>query len=134
LIKKDLKLINDNIFNVRKKIGLSQKDFANSLSITNTSLSYYESGKRTPDANFLQSLVVVYNVNLNWLVTGKGEMFINHGGDGDIVNTHGVGSVDKVSGSIGIKNLNISSNSNSNNNLEFEKEYRLLEEYSFLCR
>lgn len=54
---------------------LSQVRFAKALGVTSASISYYESGSRRPEFSFLNALSEVYSVNVNWLLTGEGEMF-----------------------------------------------------------
>jgi transcriptional regulator with XRE-family HTH domain len=49
---------------------------ADKLGVSQGSIAQYESGKREPNYNFISRLNEVYNVNLNWFVSGQGEMFI----------------------------------------------------------
>jgi transcriptional regulator with XRE-family HTH domain len=63
---------------VRKKLMLKQEDFANQLGISQSFLSVVESGKRKPSFELLFSLLTRFNVDLSWLLTGKGKMFIKN--------------------------------------------------------
>jgi transcriptional regulator with XRE-family HTH domain len=54
----------------------SQIEFAKFLGIEQTYISRYELGKVKPTSEFLSLLVEKTNVNLNWLLTGKGDMYI----------------------------------------------------------
>lgn len=38
-------------------------------------MAYYERGERTPDAVVLAAYRERYGININWLLTGEGEMF-----------------------------------------------------------
>ena len=54
----------------------SASAFAKDLGISQTTYSNYENGSRSiPDAIYVK-LQNEYNVNLNWLICGKGEMFL----------------------------------------------------------
>lgn len=50
-----------------------QKIFANKIGIEQASLSSIENGK-TPSLDTVIKVALVYQVNLNWLLTGEGEM------------------------------------------------------------
>lgn len=56
---------------IRKKKGYSQLKVAMGLSISREALSYYESGKRSPDINMLIRLSKYFNVSIDYLITGK---------------------------------------------------------------
>jgi transcriptional regulator with XRE-family HTH domain len=61
---------------VRKKLSLLQKDFAKSLNISNASLSEMEAGNAKPRFELLYNITKSYNVNLNYLLHGEGEIFM----------------------------------------------------------
>ncbi len=61
---------------VRKHASLTQKEFAAKLNVTDISVINYEKGKRHPDTKFLELLEQTFSINLHWLLTGEGEMFI----------------------------------------------------------
>jgi len=54
----------------------NQSAFAKDLGISRTTLIGYEDGSVAPSANFLAKICQIYNVNINWFLTGKGEMFL----------------------------------------------------------
>lgn len=56
---------------VRKKRGFSQLKVAMDLSISREALSYYESGKRSPDVKMLLRLSEYFDVSIDYLITGK---------------------------------------------------------------
>lgn len=60
---------------VRKFVGLSRNIFSVKIGISIQGLGNYERGDRIPDATILSSYGEKFGVNLNWLVTGNGEMF-----------------------------------------------------------
>jgi transcriptional regulator with XRE-family HTH domain len=60
---------------IRKALGLSQKDFAGPLEISGTFLSEIENGKYKPGYDFFYNILTKFNVNLHYLLAGTGEMF-----------------------------------------------------------
>jgi transcriptional regulator with XRE-family HTH domain len=72
-------MLSKRLIEARKKLGFtSREDFANSLNMPFATLRAYEQGKidNIPHT-FLQKLNEQYNIQIDWLLTGKGEMFIN---------------------------------------------------------
>jgi transcriptional regulator with XRE-family HTH domain len=61
---------------VRQTIGLTQKQFAESLEIKQGSYSDVERGKAGISALLLRNLIKRYQVNPLWLCDGEGSMFI----------------------------------------------------------
>ena len=62
---------------VRQELKIKQEDFAPSLNIVVSTLSLIETGKTKPGYSFFKKITDVYNVNPLYLLTGKGEKFIN---------------------------------------------------------
>lgn len=56
-------------------LGLTLKDFSRQTGIPYQSLLNYLGGKREPNLENLQKIAIQTNCNLNWLLTGEGEMF-----------------------------------------------------------
>ena len=56
---------------IRKKKGYTQLKVAMDLSISREALSYYESGKRSPDLQMLLLLSQYFDVSVDYLITGK---------------------------------------------------------------
>ena len=56
--------------------NLTQTQFADTLSVARGSVSHILSGRNKPGYDFLESLLLHYpNLNLDWLLTGKGRMY-----------------------------------------------------------
>ncbi len=55
---------------IRKKKGYSQLKVAMDLNISREALSYYETGKRSPDVDMLVLLSDYYNVSIDYLIRG----------------------------------------------------------------
>ena len=60
---------------LRKNLQLRQQDMAEDLSVPFTTISKYELGLIRPGTEILSKIGNRYNVNLNWLLNGTGEMF-----------------------------------------------------------
>ena len=56
---------------IRKKNGYSQLKVAMDLNISREALSYYETGKRSPDVNMLITMSRYFNVSIDYLITGE---------------------------------------------------------------
>lgn len=60
---------------IRKALHLSQEAFAKNLNIATPTLSDLENGKTKPSFDVMYGLLTAYNVNLEYVVSGAGEMF-----------------------------------------------------------
>ena len=61
---------------LRHELNITQNDFAQSCEVKLTAISKYETGLVKPGFDMLYKIASVYNVNLNWLILGIGEMFL----------------------------------------------------------
>ena len=77
-------ILNDRIKALRKSLGLTQKNFADSVSLKRQTIASYEIGKITPSDSTISLICKVFNVNPDWLKDGKGEMFIERTRDEQI--------------------------------------------------
>ncbi len=68
-------MIAENLIKIRKTMLLVQSDFALKLGVSPRAYVNYERGDRRPPYEVLEKLHELCNVNLNWLITGKGSMF-----------------------------------------------------------
>ncbi len=66
----------DRIKQLRLTLNLKQVEFATETGISPSYLSYIESGSRLPSYELLETICVKYNVNVNWILTGNGELFV----------------------------------------------------------
>ena len=58
---------------ILEKSGLSKTDFAESIGISRSHSHHIEKGMQKPSRDVLERLSTIYNVNLNWLIYGKGQ-------------------------------------------------------------
>jgi transcriptional regulator with XRE-family HTH domain len=61
---------------IRKVLHISQKDFAKKINISGSFLSEIEAGKSKPGYDFFFNISKFCNVNIAFLLHGKGEMFV----------------------------------------------------------
>lgn len=61
---------------IRNSLNLTQIEFAKSFGFSHAFLSAIEKDKSCFSVNHLTKLCLEYNVNINYLLVGKGEMFI----------------------------------------------------------
>lgn len=67
----------ENLKNIRKSLRLSVAKFAELLEMSASTLTGYERSERTPSWQLFAQLYKKANVNLNWFVSGEGEMFLS---------------------------------------------------------
>lgn len=60
----------------RKALHVTQKDLSEKLSITQAAISSVESGRVNLTDRLAQSIQSNYNINVEWLRTGEGEMLV----------------------------------------------------------
>lgn len=68
-------MFGENLKKVRQELGLSVAKFAEKLEMSPSTLTGYEREERTPSWLLFTQLYKNADVNLNWFVSGKGEMF-----------------------------------------------------------
>ncbi|MDJ1471129.1 helix-turn-helix transcriptional regulator [Cytophagaceae bacterium DM2B3-1] len=75
----DLQKIGQRILYVRTEIAkLPQREFVQRMGLGQSNISQLEKGQSLPSCFFLYSLHITYDVNLNWLMTGCGEVQQKH--------------------------------------------------------
>lgn len=68
--------INDRIKRIRKEMHLTQIDFGDKIAVSQGHLTAMENSKREVTEKTIKVICLEFNVNEQWLRTGKGEMFI----------------------------------------------------------
>lgn len=63
--------LNDRIKKLRKNAGMTQAELADKLGVTDKAVSKWESGEGDPSLSLLTSLASVFDVTMDYLVTGK---------------------------------------------------------------
>lgn len=65
----------DRLRQARKSLGITQQAMADKIGIQRPSYNQIENG-RAGIADDTQSVLAELNINLNWIITGKGDMFL----------------------------------------------------------
>ena len=69
--------MNSRIRELRKSLKLTQQEFADSLVLSRTTVSSFESGAKQPGPKTLEHICLKYDVNKDWLLNGIGEMYLD---------------------------------------------------------
>ncbi len=64
----------DRIKQIRKEKGYNQTQFGEKIGVTQSAVTGWESGTRIPTGSALNAICRVFDINEEWLYTGKGEM------------------------------------------------------------
>ena len=65
----------EKIKEIRKKLSLSVAKMSDKINIPQRTITAYERGERQPSIEFLAQMCINFNLNANWFLTGKGDMF-----------------------------------------------------------
>ncbi|MFI3282870.1 MAG: helix-turn-helix domain-containing protein [Rikenellaceae bacterium] len=68
-------MVNERFRQIRKKLEMTQEQLAQRLGVGKAALSMIETGKAGLSSRNLNILVQEFNVNAEWVETGKGNMF-----------------------------------------------------------
>lgn len=74
----------DRIKKIRKELDLTQQGFADRIGIKRNTVASYETGKSNLSDGAVALICREFNVNEEWLRTGKGDMFIEQSRDDQI--------------------------------------------------
>lgn len=61
---------------VRKDAGLTQVEYGKRLGVAGNTVTNYENGMREPSNAIIAAICREFNVNEEWLRTGKGSMYV----------------------------------------------------------
>lgn len=68
--------MNQRLRELRKALNLNQTEFGNRIGVKQSTITGYETGNRVPLDSVIVSICREFNVNEDWLRSGKGEMFL----------------------------------------------------------
>jgi transcriptional regulator with XRE-family HTH domain len=75
-LSENLKKIGLRLKEVRQKLGFTLETIHEKMGHSKSFISEVENGKKKPALLYLYVLASRYNVNVNWLFTGHGEIFL----------------------------------------------------------
>jgi len=67
--------VNERLAQTRKTLKLTQREFAEKISVATGYIASMEIGDRKVNPRIMKLVSSIFNVNLQWLETGEGEMF-----------------------------------------------------------
>ncbi|MCL2270069.1 MAG: helix-turn-helix domain-containing protein [Treponema sp.] len=67
--------VNERLALVRNTLKLTQREFAEKISVTTGFIASMEVGLRKVNPRIMKLVSAIFNVNVHWLETGEGEMF-----------------------------------------------------------
>ena len=68
--------IGKRIKNVRKLLNKSQEELAKELNVTKQAISNIENSKSAPSISLLSKLLIDYDININYILSGLGDVFV----------------------------------------------------------
>lgn len=68
--------LNERVRLLRNNLAISQQEFSHTIKTTPTTLSRIEQGHAVPRKSTIQNICKAYNVSLEWLLHGTGEMLL----------------------------------------------------------
>ena len=79
----------DRIKELRKNKKLTQAEFGKRIGVKGNTITTYENGSRVPSEAVIKSICRVFNVNENWLRTGRGDPYIQLSRDEELAQFFG---------------------------------------------
>ncbi len=76
--------IGKRVKELKVALNLTSTELAEKLSIPVRTIGSYERNEAQPGPKFLSALIENYKVNINWLLTGEGNMFLSPKIEADI--------------------------------------------------
>ncbi len=70
-------MIKERLKKLRAELRFTQKEFAEKLGLNQATYTNYEYGNRDISNEVLENIALKFNINADWLLTGRGEMFYN---------------------------------------------------------
>ncbi len=77
--------VGKRIKRLKNRLNLTSATLAEKLSIPVRTIGSYERDEVPPSEKFLNALISNFHVNINWLLSGIGEMFINAKDENDLL-------------------------------------------------
>jgi len=123
-------MINERVEKIRKNLNFTKKKFAEELGITQQAYINYAKGSRDIPSNVLLKINQLFNVSIDWLLTGKGSMYLQESSTTQNINGNGVIISGTNQGTLITGDINISIQKHKKE--VTQKEDELLEAYRAL--
>jgi transcriptional regulator with XRE-family HTH domain len=113
--------VNDRFKELIKTLSFTPNSLSKELNVTQPTIKKLEKGETLPNAKVLIPLLERYNVNINWLLGGQGEMFLEN------LEYNNEKGIDENKTTTQIGHYNNGSNSNTIENTFLKSKIELLE-------
>lgn len=70
--------IGNRLKQIFKELNINQTSFAKQIGISPGNISDILNGRSNPSFATLEKIFEIYNINLNWLICGKGDMYFQN--------------------------------------------------------
>lgn len=87
-----MSLISERLLLLLKTLNISQKEFARRTGVKESSITDIKKNRYEPSASTILKICDVYDVDTNWLLQGKGSMFLSDSG----IKYEGVSSLENL--------------------------------------
>jgi transcriptional regulator with XRE-family HTH domain len=67
--------VNERLAIARKTLQLTQREFAEKISVSKGFVAYMEVGERKVNPRIIKQVSSIFGISIRWLETGEGEMF-----------------------------------------------------------
>jgi transcriptional regulator with XRE-family HTH domain len=67
----------ERLKSVRKELSLTLEKFGQEIGLSKGQTWEWEQGRHWPSSAFLRKIPLTHRINLNWLLTGEGSMFLD---------------------------------------------------------
>lgn len=82
--------VNQRVKILLKRLGLTQKQFSEKVGVNQELVSRTINGKTTPNFAFIEQLYLAFpDINPDWLLTGKGDIWKDPSGEGNQITQSG---------------------------------------------
>lgn len=95
-------MINKRLDEVRELVGLTKKKYASELGITAQAYNNYYKGDRDIPTELALRVNQLFNISLDWLLTGKGKMYIQDSTSLQVIGDNNITVGSAVNGNISI--------------------------------
>mgnify|MGYP002627251070 CR=1 FL=1 len=72
-----MQTLGERLKQIRTDKNLTQSEFGKLIGVTKQAIANVECGHSNPSIEFLNQLIEIFSLNINWLISGKGEIFSN---------------------------------------------------------
>jgi HTH-type transcriptional regulator, cell division transcriptional repressor len=72
----DWQMKNERLRQAREALGITQKEMAKRIGVVTSAYGHIESSENAAFSSKLMLVIAELEISINWIITGKGEMFL----------------------------------------------------------